>query len=97
MVIFWKQPMIKVDGEPEFEIAEILNLKIDQWWRYCQLLYLIHWAGYEGTDKETSWLLATELGNASELVIDFHSAYPAKPGPLHSLPTPLPNHKADKS
>jgi hypothetical protein len=29
-----------------------------------------------------SWLLATELGNASELVSDFHNAYPDKPGPI---------------
>jgi hypothetical protein len=75
-------PAIEVDGEPEYEIAEILDSKIDRRRRHCQLLYLVRWAGYEGTDEETSWLLATELGNASELVADFHSAYPAKPGPL---------------
>jgi hypothetical protein len=38
--------------------------------------------GYEGTDEETSWILASKLGHASELVADFHSAYPAKPSPL---------------
>ena len=45
------------------------------------LLYLVRWAGYEGTDEETSWVLATELGHATEILTDFHSAYPAKPGP----------------
>ncbi len=33
-------------------------------------------------NEETSWILATELGNTQELVADFHAAYPAKLGPL---------------
>ena len=33
---------IFVDGEPEFEIAEILNSKVNQWRHNCKLLYLIH-------------------------------------------------------
>ena len=37
--------------------------------------------GYEGTDEETSWLPASELGHASEVVLDFHQAYPEKPRP----------------
>jgi hypothetical protein len=45
----------------------------------------VRWTGYEGTDEETSWILATELGNAPELVADFHAAYPEKPGPLSKL------------
>ena len=49
------------------------------------MLYLVRWAGYEGTDEETSWLLATELGNASELVENFHAKYPGKPGPLDNM------------
>ena len=38
--------------------------------------------GYEGMDKETSWLPASEIPHASELISDFHHAYPGKPGPL---------------
>ena len=78
-------PPIMVDDKPEFEISEILDTKIDNHPRACKLLYLVRWTGYEGTDKETSWILASELGHASELVADFHKAYPAKPGPLSSL------------
>jgi hypothetical protein len=81
-------PPIEVDGEPEYEIAEILDSKIDRRRRNCQLLYLVKWAGYEGTDEETSWLLATELSHASELVSGFHSAYPTKPGPLSHIRNP---------
>ena len=78
-------PPVMVDNEPEFEISEILDTKIDNRRHACKLLYLVHWTGYEGTNKETSWILASELGHASELVADFHTAYPAKPGPLSRL------------
>jgi hypothetical protein len=78
-------PPVVIDGEPEFEIAEILDSKIDNRRRLCKLLYFVRWSGYEGTDEETSWVLATELGNASEIVADFHAAYPDKPGPLAHL------------
>ena len=74
-----------VDDESEFKISEILDTKIDNHRRTCKLLYLVRWTGYEGTDKEISWILASELGNVSKLVADFHKAYPAKPGPLSSL------------
>ena len=74
-------PSVEINGDIEYEIAEILDLKIDRRRRHCNLLYLVRWAGYEGTDEETSWMLATELGHASEIVTEFHSAYPAKPGP----------------
>ena len=69
-------PPVEVDGELEFEISEILDSKVDRCRRNCKLLYLVRWSGYEGTDEETSWLLATELGHASKLVHDFHLRYP---------------------
>jgi hypothetical protein len=77
-------PPIEVDGDIEYEVSEILDSKIDKR-RKCQLLYLVRWTGYEGTDQETDWLPATELEHAPELVQDFHKSYPAKPGPLTSL------------
>jgi len=77
-------PPIEVDGEVEYEVEEILDSKIDRRRRHCQLLYLVRWAGYASTDEETSWLLATELDHASELVEDFHHKYPGKPGPHKS-------------
>ena len=79
-------PPIEVNDDIEFEISEILDSKIDKR-RKCQLLYLVRWTGYEGTDQETDWLSALELTHAKELVQDFHSAYPHKPGPLSSLNT----------
>jgi hypothetical protein len=78
-------PPVIINGESEFVISEVLDLKIDNQCRACKLLYLVKWAGYEGTDEESSWLLATELGHTQEIVDDFHKAYPNKPGPLASL------------
>ena len=72
---------VEIEGKPEYEIAEILDSKIDRHCHNCKLLYLVCWLGYEGMDKETSWLLATELGHASDLVSNFHSQYPSKLGP----------------
>ena len=74
-------PPVEINGEPKYEILEILNFKVDKRRRHCNVLYLVHWAGYEGTDEETSWVLASELGNAPEIISDFHAAYPVKPGP----------------
>jgi len=78
-------PAIVVDNEPEFEISKILDSKIDNQCRTCKLLYLVQWMGYEGTDKETSWILATKLRHMTKLVLDFHLAYPGKLGTLSRL------------
>lgn len=74
-------PLIEVEGDIEYEIAEIVDSKIDKW-RKCKLLYYVCWLGYEGTDEEFSWLPADELGHVVELVSDFHSAYLTKHGPF---------------
>ena len=71
-------PPIQVQGELEYEIAEVLDSKLDR--RHtCKLLYYIWWLGYEGTDEEYSWLPATELEHAKDLISDLHSAYLNKP------------------
>lgn len=73
-------PPVEVDGDFEFEISEILDSKVDKR-RKCKILYLVRWTGYEGTDEETSWLPATELEHAPDLLQAFHTSYPDKPGP----------------
>ncbi|KIO15013.1 hypothetical protein M404DRAFT_78252, partial [Pisolithus tinctorius Marx 270] len=73
-------PPVDVNGNLEFEVAEILDSKVD-WRRRCWLQYLVRWTGYEGTDEETTWVLATELDNVSELVQEYHDRYPHKPSP----------------
>jgi hypothetical protein len=76
-------PLIDIDGEHEYEIAQVLDSKVDQHQK-CKLLYLVKSSRYEGTDEETSWLPATELKHAAELVMDFHLSYPHKPRPTPS-------------
>jgi len=78
-------PPVMVDGEPEYEISEILDSKLDNRQHLCKLLYLVKWSGNEVTDNETSWLLATKFVNAPELINHLHHQYPHKPGPL-SIP-----------
>ena len=78
-------PPVLIEGKPEFEISEILNSKVDRCCCLCKLLYLVCWSGYKGTDEETSWILASELGNTSKLVEEFHWAYPHKPRPLSNM------------
>ena len=73
-------PPIEVQGDLEYEIAEVLDSKIDHR-RVCKLLYYVRWLGYEGTDEEYSWLPATELTHAPNLLSNFHATYPDKPGP----------------
>ncbi len=73
-------PPVEVDGEEQYKIAQILDSKLDHWFR-CPLLYRIQWLGYEGTDKEFAWLPATEF-SADNFIEDFHHHYPDKPGPL---------------
>jgi hypothetical protein len=47
-------PPVKVGGDAKFEVAEILDSKIDNRHHMCKLLYLVKWAGYEGTNEEPS-------------------------------------------
>ena len=91
-------PPVDIEGELEYEISKIVDSKIDKR-RSCKLLYLVCWLGYKNTDEELSWLPATELKHANELVSDFHSAYLQKPGlfpsyshlqtfPIHTFSVP---------
>jgi hypothetical protein len=76
-------PPVEIDGELEYEIAEILDTKPDRR-RTHKIVYLVRWVGYEGTDEETSWLSTEELAHAQELVRDFHNRYPNKPKPVYA-------------
>ena len=70
-----------IDGEPEYEISQIVNSKIDHQ-RACKLLYKVIWLGYEDTGDKSKWIPVSELSYAVNLVSDFHIVYPTKPSPL---------------
>jgi hypothetical protein len=75
---------VVVDGELEYKIPRIVDSKINRR-QQCKLLYKVFWLGYKGMDQEFDWLPAIELDHAPELIMDFYTAYPDKPGPLANL------------
>jgi hypothetical protein len=85
---------VEIDGELEYELHEISDSKYDyRCWKTCELFYLVRWTGYEGTDKEYSWVSALNLTHADEAIDDYHERYPDKPGPDFFSP----NHDATVS
>jgi len=70
-----------IDRKPKYEISRIVDSKIDHQ-QACKLLYKVIWLGYEDTGDESEWIPTSELTYATNLVSDFHIAYPTKPGPL---------------
>jgi RNase H-like domain found in reverse transcriptase/Reverse transcriptase (RNA-dependent DNA polymerase)/Integrase zinc binding domain/Chromo (CHRromatin Organisation MOdifier) domain/Integrase core domain len=68
-------PPVTINRQPEFEVEEVLNSKIE----YRKLYYLVKWKGYSVSDN--SWEPPSHLKHCQDLVRDFHSRYPDKPGP----------------
>jgi len=77
-------PPIELDSDLKFEVAEVLDSKLNKC-RSHPLLYYVRWSGYEGTVEEYLWLTASNLTNAPRLVANFHQHYPNKLGPLRLL------------
>jgi len=69
-----------VDGEPKYEISQIVDSKIDHQ-QACKLLYMIC-LGYEDTGDESEWISILELTHISNLVFNFHIIYFNKSSPL---------------
>jgi hypothetical protein len=66
-------PPVKVDGEQEWEVEEVLDSRM----RYRKLQYLIKWTGYDQPDWEDARTV-----NGLRAIDVFHGRYPHKPGPL---------------
>ena len=73
--------LVIIDGEPKYEISQIVDSKIDCWWA-CKLLYKVIWLEYEDTEDKSKWIPTSKLTHATNLVSDFHIAYSAKPSLL---------------
>lgn len=69
-----------VDQDVEYEVTDVLDSKIDRRFKSCPLLFLVQWAGYEGTDEENSWISARDLANSQELVSGYFKKNPGRPG-----------------
>ena len=72
-------PPIKVDGETEYEVTTI----VDSWLfgRTKKLQYRVQWTDY----AEFNWENALNITNAADLLYNFYSYYPNKPGPLSQI------------
>jgi len=72
------EPVV-IEGEDEYELAEILHSKIDRR-RRCPLVFHVRWTGYEGTRNEYSDAPAHDLEHSETLVQEFYDAHPSAPG-----------------
>jgi len=63
-------PEIEVEGHPEYEVEEILNVQK----RGRGLRYLVHWKGY--THEEDTWESRSNITHANEAIEDFYRKNP---------------------
>ncbi|MBW0525892.1 hypothetical protein O181_065607, partial [Austropuccinia psidii MF-1] len=66
--------------EVEWEVSQILDLKF----KIGKLWYLVEWKGFSQEPERSNWEPAKNRNNFPELVKNFHSLYPYKPGPNYS-------------
>ncbi|MBW0555958.1 hypothetical protein O181_095673 [Austropuccinia psidii MF-1] len=72
-------PMI-IKEEEEWEVSQILDSKLKR----EKLWYLVECKGFSKDSERSTWEPTESLKNFPELVKDFHSLYPDKPGPNSS-------------
>jgi len=77
-------PLIKIDKNLEFEVVQILDLKLDKH-RINPLIYNVCWIGYKSTSEEYLWLNIANLTNTNKLLSDFHTLNLTKPGSTNAL------------
>ncbi len=66
-------PPIKINGEEEFEVYRIIDSRFNR----RRLEYLVHWQGYEISER--TWEPAANLANAPKMIKKIHHQYPTKP------------------
>ena len=67
------------DRKEEYEVEFI----VDSWYKGKRLEYLIHWQGWSETDR--TWEPLSNLGNAADVVCDFHASHPSMPHHLRGI------------
>ncbi|MBW0586925.1 hypothetical protein O181_126640, partial [Austropuccinia psidii MF-1] len=76
----WHQeppPPIIIEEKEEWEVSQILVSKLKR----RTLWFLVAWKGFSKEPERSTWEPTENLKNCPELVKDFHSLYPDKPGP----------------
>ncbi|MBW0501123.1 hypothetical protein O181_040838 [Austropuccinia psidii MF-1] len=69
-------PPIIIEEEEEWEVSQILDSKFKR----RKLWYLVEWIGFSQEQERSTWETAKNPKNFPELVKDFHSLHPDKPG-----------------
>ncbi|MBW0518435.1 hypothetical protein O181_058150 [Austropuccinia psidii MF-1] len=73
-------PPISIEEEEEWEVSQILDSKRKR----GKSWYLVEWKGFSKDSERSTWEPTENLNKFPELVKDFHSLYPDKPGPNSS-------------
>ncbi|MBW0526844.1 hypothetical protein O181_066559 [Austropuccinia psidii MF-1] len=69
-------PLIIIEEEEKWEVSQILDSKLKR----GKLWYFVEWKGFSQDLERSTWEPTKNLNNCPELVKDFHSLYPDKPG-----------------
>ncbi|MBW0518022.1 hypothetical protein O181_057737 [Austropuccinia psidii MF-1] len=70
-------PLVLLEEQEECGVAQALDSKLKR----GKLWYLVEWKGLSEDPERTTWEPTSNLTNSPDLVKDFHSLYPDKPGP----------------
>ncbi|MBW0571577.1 hypothetical protein O181_111292 [Austropuccinia psidii MF-1] len=70
-------PPVILEEQEEWEVAQVQDSKLKR----GKLWYLVEWKGFSEDPERTTWETASKITNSPDLVKDFHSLYPDKPGP----------------
>ena len=70
---FTRPPADVIEGEPEWEVEEILDAKF----AHGNLQFLVKWLGWP--DSENSWEDEVNLENSPEIIADFYKKFPSAP------------------
>ncbi|MBW0561372.1 hypothetical protein O181_101087 [Austropuccinia psidii MF-1] len=73
-------PPIIIEDKEGWDVSQILDSKLKR----RKLWYLAEWEGFSQHSERSTLEPAENLKNCPELVKDFHSLYPEKPGPNSS-------------
>ncbi|MBW0532544.1 hypothetical protein O181_072259 [Austropuccinia psidii MF-1] len=70
-------PPVIVEEQEEWEVAQVLDSKLKR----GKLWYIVEWKVFNEDPERTTWEPASNLTNSPDLVKEFHTLYPDKPGP----------------
>ena len=73
-------PIVTADNE-EWQLADIVNSR----WHYGRLQYRCVWVDEKARDLEWCYADGGEFENSADIVSDFHTRYPRKPGGQENL------------